>query len=96
MSRLEIEAFSPKVRAMEMALHWCCAGPHTPRGGTRTTERPTNKKDIALPRCPLGPLQVKVCHTTANLAHQLSFPGERALRHLVLCRTWTWIIVTFR
>ena len=35
MSRLEIEAFSPKVRAMEMALHWCCAGPHTPRGGTR-------------------------------------------------------------
>jgi hypothetical protein len=47
----EIEAFSPKVRAMEMALHWCCAGPHTLRRGTRTTARPTtptNKKDIAL------------------------------------------------
>ncbi len=36
----EIEAFSPKVRAMEMALHWCCADP-TLCGAVRAPRRST-------------------------------------------------------
>ena len=67
MSRLEIEAFSPKVRAMEMALHWCCAGPHTPRRGTRTTERPTTSKKQL--RDAIGALTA----TWSRLGHEIGF-----------------------
>jgi len=47
----EIEAFSPKVRAMEMALRWCCAGPHTlQRGYERVMGLLIDRLSSRLPR----------------------------------------------